>query len=99
VTDEAQNLVLVLLREMRAEMATKNDIARLDARIDNLGSEMHSLRADVASDILSLHGKIDSTRKELGDQIVELRRAVMEYHSQSAFRKSETFALRMRSTS
>ena len=35
---------------------------------------MHSLRADVASDILSLE-------KRLSEQIVGLRRAVVEYHS------------------
>ncbi len=35
---------------------------------------MSSLRADVASDMLSIE-------KRLGDQIATLRRAVMEYHS------------------
>lgn len=35
---------------------------------------MRSLRADVASDLMA-------TRKELSDQIVGLRRAVVEYHS------------------
>jgi hypothetical protein len=37
-------------------------------------SEIHSLRADVASDMLTLE-------KRLSDQISGLRRAVMEYHS------------------
>ena len=50
----------------------------LDKKVDNLGadlrSEMRSLRADVASDLLILE-------KRLGDQIVGLRRTVMEYHS------------------
>jgi hypothetical protein len=50
-----------------SKMATKDDIA--DVR-----SEVHSLRADVASDMTSLE-------KRLGDQISTLRRAVMEYHS------------------
>lgn len=71
---EPENIVLVLLREMRAEMATKEDFARLDARIEDVRSEVHSLRADVASDLLTLE-------KRLGDQIATLRRAVMEYHS------------------
>jgi hypothetical protein len=35
---------------------------------------MHTLRADVASDLLS-------TRKELSEQIVGLRRAVIGYHT------------------
>ena len=38
------------------------------------GSDMHSLRADVASDLLSLE-------KRMNDQFVALRRSVMEYHS------------------
>jgi hypothetical protein len=82
---EPENMVLRLLQEMRAEMATRSDIARLEAKIadvrSELGcdiadvrSEMHSLRADVASDFAT-------TEKRLGDQIATLRRAVMEYHS------------------
>jgi len=65
MTEEPTNLVLELLRSIRAEAAeTKAE----------LKSDVHSLRADVVSD-LSL------TRKEIGDQIVGLRRAVIEYHS------------------
>jgi hypothetical protein len=71
---EPENLVLAILREMRAEMATKSDVARLDAKIDDARSEVHSLRADVASDMLSLE-------KRLGERIATLNRAVMEYHS------------------
>ena len=37
-------------------------------------SDMHTLRADVAADLLT-------TRKELGEQIVGLRRAVIDYHT------------------
>jgi len=78
---EPENLVLTILREMRAEMGdmraemvTRADIVRLDGKIDDVRSEVHSLRADVASDLLSLE-------KRLGDQIATLRRSVMEYHS------------------
>ncbi len=76
---EPESLILSILREMRAEMATKGDIARLDAKIDDVRSEVadvrsevHSLRADVASDLVSLE-------KRLGDQIATVRRAVMAY--------------------
>lgn len=72
---------LRILNEMRAEiagikgsMATREDVA-------DLRSEVHSLRADVASDIATLGVKIDRTRKDLSDQIVGLRRAVVEYHA------------------
>jgi len=79
---EPESLVLQLLRGIR------EDIGRLDKKIDDQGdalrsemhslgtelrSEMHSLRADVASDLMSVE-------KRLGEQIVGLRRAVMEYH-------------------
>ena len=71
---EPDDMVLRLLRDMRGdvadirkEMATKDDVA--DVR-----SEVHSLRADVASDLLTVE-------KRLSDQIVGLRRAVVEYHS------------------
>ncbi len=63
---------------MRAEMATKGELAELKAE---LTSELHSLRADVASDLATLDAKIDRTRKDLSDQIVGLRRAVVEYYT------------------
>ena len=78
---EPDNLVLHLLREMRAEMATKADIARLETNVADVRSEVKSLRADVASDLHNLDAKVDKTRKELSEQIVGLRRAVVEYHS------------------
>ncbi len=73
---EPENLVLQLLRNIR------EDISGLDKKIDGQGdalrgefrSELHSLRADVASDIMTME-------KRLNDQFVGLRRAVMEYHS------------------
>ena len=75
---EPESVVLHLLREMRqeirdmrAEMATKGDVEEMGKE---LRSEMHSLRADVASDLLSLE-------KRVNDQFVALRRSVMEYHS------------------
>ena len=53
--------------DVRSKMAAKEDLA-------DLRSEMHSLRADVASDLLTLE-------KRMNDQFVSLRRSVMEYHS------------------
>jgi len=81
VTDEPDSLILRLLREMRSQMATKDDIAEDKNDISELRSEIHSLRADVASDLATLDAKIDRTRKDLSDQIVGLRRAVVEYHT------------------
>jgi hypothetical protein len=83
MADEPDSLVLRILRDMRAEigdmraqMATKKDIADMASKseVADLRSEINSLRADVASDLLAM-------RKDLGDQIAGLRRAVTEYHS------------------
>ena len=78
---DPDNVVLQLLRNMRDDMVTKKDIAELQSDMKSLRSEtadvrseVKSLRADVASDLLTVE-------KRLGDQIVGLRRAVVEYHS------------------
>jgi hypothetical protein len=80
MTEEPASLILKLLRQMRAELATKADLAglatkdELEALRSELKSDMRSFRADVAADLLT-------TRNELGEQIVGLRRAVIEYHT------------------
>jgi hypothetical protein len=78
VSDEPENFTLALLRKidnkvdgLREEMAAMRDTM---ATKSELRSEVNSLRADVASDMLVLE-------KRLGDQIGGLRRSVMEYHS------------------
>ncbi len=72
--DQPENLVLQILRDMRERMATKDDIANVNTSIADLHSDVNSLRADVASDLLELG-------KNTSDQISGLCRAVMEYHS------------------
>jgi hypothetical protein len=72
LTDEPENLTLALLRKIDKKVDAVD--AKVDAMGAELRSEMHSLRADVASDMLTLE-------KRLSDQIVGLRRAVVEYHS------------------
>jgi hypothetical protein len=71
---EPESLILELLRAMRADMASMREDMATKADIADVRSEIHSLRADVASDLLVM-------RKEIGEQIVGLRRAVVEYHS------------------
>ena len=79
--EEPASLILELLRHMRTELATKDDLESVRAEVSGVRSEvadvksdMHSLRADVAADMLT-------TRKELGEQIVGLRRAVIDCHT------------------
>jgi hypothetical protein len=72
---ETENLVLILLREMRAEMtemradmASKRDLDRVESRIADVNARVNSLAADVASDLLHME-------KRLSDQIFSLHRA------------------------
>ena len=81
MSPEPESLILQLLRDMRAEIgdmraevATKGDVAELR-------SEMNSLRADVAADFIEVRREIGAVRKDLSEQIVGLRRAVVEYHT------------------
>ncbi len=81
MSPEPESLILQLLRDMRTDitgiretMATKDDLAAFR-------SELKSGIADVASDLIDLRVDMNSMRKDLGDQIVGLRRAVIEYHT------------------
>jgi len=71
---EPESMILELLRDMRADMATVRETMATKSDIADVRSEVQSLRADVASDLLTIE-------KRLSEQIVGLRRAVMEYHS------------------
>jgi predicted nucleic acid-binding Zn-ribbon protein len=74
MSTEPESLILQILRQMRAELATKADLESLRSEVSDVKSDVHSLRAEVASDLTS-------TRKELTQQIVGLRRAVIDYHT------------------
>ena len=74
MTEEPESLILELLRQMRAELGDVRSEMATQSDLNLLRADLHSLRADVASDILS-------NRKELSEQIVGLRRAIVEYHT------------------
>ncbi|QGM99534.1 hypothetical protein F7D14_03865 [Methylocystis parvus] len=75
MSDEAENFTLALLRKIDVKVDTLRD------EIADVRSEVHSLRADVASDLVNMEKRIGEQGKRLSDQIVGLRRSVMEYHS------------------
>lgn len=85
MSDEPESLVLRMLREMRADIQDMRadivDLRKTMVTKDDIRLEIRSLRADVASDLAVLDAKIDRTKKDLSDQIVGLRRAVVEYHT------------------
>jgi hypothetical protein len=70
MADPPENLVLELLRGMRSE------VGEIKSRLSEMAtkSDVNSLREDLASDLLT-------SQKDTRDQIVGLRRAVVEYHS------------------
>jgi hypothetical protein len=82
MVEAPDNLVLQLPREMRAaQAATHLKVAAVqaaqvatDGKIAEIQSGLHSLRADVASDMPTM-------RKEIGERIAGLHRAVIEYRS------------------
>ncbi len=81
MADQPENIVLEHLRALRKDVGdVKNDVSTLKGEIRTLRADMatksdlHSLRADVASDLMTM-------QKETREQIVGLRRAVVEYHS------------------
>ncbi len=78
MADEPENLVLPLLRGIRGDVATVR--AEMATKAE-LKAEIHSLRADVASDLAAMQAKADAQHKVTRDQIAGLRRAVVEYHS------------------
>ena len=79
MSPEPESLVLQLLRDMRAEIGDmRAEIG--ETRVD-LKADIHSLRADVASDLVALEARQAAEHKQTREQIVGLRRAVVEYHT------------------
>ena len=74
MAEQPENIVIEHLRGLRRDIGDiKNEVQTLKAEMSTK-SDLHSLRADVASDMLAM-------QKDTREQIVGLRRAVIEYHS------------------
>ncbi len=81
MAEQPENIVIEHLRGLRRDIGDiKSEVQTLKAEMQAQRREMatksdlHSLRADVASDMLAM-------QRETREQIVGLRRAVIEYHS------------------
>ena len=74
MADQPEHIVIEHLRGLRADIGDiKSEVQTLKAEMATK-SDLHSLRADVASDMLRM-------QRDTREQIVGLRRAVVEYHS------------------
>lgn len=86
MAEQPENLVLEHLRGLRRDIYDiKGDLQSVKAEMAT-NSDLHSLRADVASDMLTMQADMARMQQDTGDQIVGLRRAVVEYHSAVAGR-------------
>ncbi|MBV9289179.1 MAG: hypothetical protein JO288_15420 [Hyphomicrobiales bacterium] len=81
MAEQPENIVVEHLRALRKDVGdVKSEMQTLKSEMQSQRRDMatktdlHSLRADVASDLLTM-------QKDTRDQIVGLRRAVVEYHS------------------
>ncbi len=74
MAEQPEHIVIEHLRGLRADIGDiKSEVRTLKSEIATK-SDLHSLRADVASDMLTM-------QKDTREQIVGVRRAVIEYHS------------------
>jgi hypothetical protein len=78
---EPDNLVLELLRQMRAEMTDMRSEMARKSDLADLRSELKSDIADLRSDMLTMQARNDAEHKATREQVAGLRRAVVEYHS------------------
>ncbi len=70
------------LAEVKSDLAeVKSDMSDLKAEFSDMKLDFRDLRAEFASHKADVTSDIMLLRKELGGQIVELRRAVIGYHT------------------
>ena len=79
MSPEPESLIPQLLRDMRAETGDIGE--EIGDLRGELNSDMHSLRADVADDLLATEARQAAEHKQTREQIVGLRGAVIEYHT------------------
>jgi hypothetical protein len=84
MTEESASLI-EFLRQMRAELATKADLASLGSEVWVTKSDMDTRRSELKSDLGLLRAALAAdfleTRKDLNEQIDGLRRTVVDYRA------------------
>ena len=78
MAEQPENIVIEHLRGLRKDIGDIKQTLTLEMATK---SDLHSLRADVASDLAQMQSDVAQMQKDTRDQIVGLRRAVIEYHS------------------
>lgn len=85
MTEEGYKEALELMRDMREQMATKDDIADLRSKLTDtacsLRSEMRSLCADVASNIAMVEKRLCDQLERLSNEISDIQQLVIENRS------------------
>jgi hypothetical protein len=84
--EHANRLILELLHEMRAELlATKADLASVGSEVGVIKSDMDARRSELKYDMGSLRAALAAdfleARKDLSEQIDQLRQTVVDYHA------------------
>jgi hypothetical protein len=79
---EAESLILQLLQQMRADIAgLKTDIVGTKDDIADVKSDITGLGRTITSDLMVIRSQNAEEDRQTRDQIVGLRRAVIEYHT------------------
>jgi hypothetical protein len=87
--DEPDNLVLELLRGIRADVTEiraevtdmRSVLGTHGSRLSQLETSLKTFAHHVASDFLVLQAKMEAENQRTRDQLVGLRRMVADYHS------------------
>jgi hypothetical protein len=81
MTGEQASLILEILRQMRAELATRADPAFFGSAVGVIKSDTGALRSDAGSPRAALAADFRETRKDLSEQIEGLRQTVIDCHT------------------
>lgn len=76
VSEEADNLILKLLREMRADMATKSDLGEVRREVSDVRHDVGDLRHDVSEGFTAITKALSDVR--LGDRLTSIEKRLTD---------------------